>query len=91
MLGFLIFYIVLNVLIWAHEFGHYGMARLLKLPVQSISIGFGRVCLGRGSLICSDIGVTGDHKLVHHLRETHWLASPACREAIRGDRPSAVP
>ena len=41
-LGLLFFYLGLNILIWAHEAGHYAVGRLFKMPVQSISIGFGK-------------------------------------------------
>jgi regulator of sigma E protease len=40
------FVLVLGVLVFVHEFGHYGMARLLGIRVDTFSVGFGREILG---------------------------------------------
>ena len=41
-----IFVLVLGVLVFVHEFGHYGMARLFGIKVDTFSVGFGREILG---------------------------------------------
>jgi regulator of sigma E protease len=41
-----IFILVLGVLVFVHEFGHYGMARLFGIRVETFSVGFGRELLG---------------------------------------------
>ncbi|MFQ3595381.1 MAG: RIP metalloprotease RseP [Sphingomonadaceae bacterium] len=47
-LGFtvLAFIFVLGLLVFVHEFGHYGMARLFGIKVDTFSVGFGREVLG---------------------------------------------
>ncbi|WP_448586908.1 RIP metalloprotease RseP [Thermaurantiacus sp.] len=40
------FVLVLGILVFVHEFGHYGMARLLGIRVETFSVGFGREILG---------------------------------------------
>lgn len=40
------FILVIGVLIFVHEFGHYGMARLFGIKVETFSIGFGRELVG---------------------------------------------
>jgi regulator of sigma E protease len=47
MLNLLTFAFVLSVLIIAHEFGHYLVARLVGIRVERFSIGFGPVLFGR--------------------------------------------
>lgn len=37
---------VLGVLVFVHEFGHYGMARILGIKVDTFAVGFGREILG---------------------------------------------
>ena len=46
MLGILIAALMIGVLIFVHEFGHYAMARLLKAPVKELAIGFGKQLWG---------------------------------------------
>lgn len=41
-----VFILVLGVLVFVHEFGHYGMARLFGIRVETFSVGFGREILG---------------------------------------------
>ncbi len=38
---------VITAVIFIHELGHYGMARLLGIPAEIFSIGFGRELIGR--------------------------------------------
>lgn len=40
------FAIVIGVLVFVHEYGHYGMARLFGIRVEAFAIGFGREILG---------------------------------------------
>src|SRR6187431_1652968 len=40
------FICALGPLVFVHEFGHYYVARLLKIPAEAFSIGFGREVLG---------------------------------------------
>src|SRR3954464_5048781 len=40
------FICALGPLVFFHEFGHYFVARLFKIPAESFSIGFGREVLG---------------------------------------------
>lgn len=42
----LAFIVVLGILVFVHEFGHYGMARLFGIRVEVFSVGFGREILG---------------------------------------------
>lgn len=42
----LAFIVVLGILVFVHEFGHYGMARLFGIKVDVFSVGFGREILG---------------------------------------------
>lgn len=42
----LAFILVLGILVFVHEFGHYGMARLFGIRVEVFSVGFGREILG---------------------------------------------
>ncbi|WP_448582015.1 RIP metalloprotease RseP [Thermaurantiacus sp.] len=46
-LSALAFIIVLGILVFVHEYGHYGMARLFGIKVDVFSVGFGREILGR--------------------------------------------
>lgn len=41
-----VFILVLGVLVFVHEFGHYAMARLFGIRVETFSVGFGREILG---------------------------------------------
>ncbi len=41
-----IFVAVLGLLVFVHEFGHYGMARLFRIRVETFSVGFGQEILG---------------------------------------------
>lgn len=45
-LSALAFVIVLGILVFVHEYGHYGMARLFGIKVDVFSVGFGREILG---------------------------------------------
>lgn len=40
------FAVVIGTLVFIHEFGHYGMARLLGIKVEAFAVGFGREVLG---------------------------------------------
>lgn len=40
------FVVVLGILVFVHEYGHYGMARLFGIRVDVFSVGFGREILG---------------------------------------------
>lgn len=40
------FAVVIGILVFVHEFGHYGMARLFGIKVEAFSIGFGREIFG---------------------------------------------
>ena len=42
----LAFVLTLGPLVFFHEFGHYFIARLLKIPAETFSIGFGREIVG---------------------------------------------
>ncbi len=42
----LIFFVVIGILVFVHEFGHYGMGRLLGMKVDTFAVGFGREVLG---------------------------------------------
>lgn len=42
----LIFFIVIGILVFVHEFGHYGMGRLLGMKVEAFAVGFGKEVLG---------------------------------------------
>lgn len=42
----LIFFIVIGILVFVHEFGHYGMGRLLGMKVETFAVGFGHEVLG---------------------------------------------
>jgi regulator of sigma E protease len=42
----MIFAVVIGVLVFVHEFGHYGVARLLGIRADTFSIGFGRELIG---------------------------------------------
>lgn len=41
-----IFILVIGLLVFVHEFGHYGMARLFGIKVEAFAVGFGREVLG---------------------------------------------
>lgn len=41
-----VFAVVIGVLVFVHEFGHYGMARLFGIKVETFAVGFGREVLG---------------------------------------------
>lgn len=41
------FVLVLSILVFVHEFGHYAMARLCGVRVETFSIGFGKELFGR--------------------------------------------
>ena len=41
------FIFLLGVLVFVHEFGHYLVARLLKVKVEEFSIGFGKKLWGK--------------------------------------------
>lgn len=41
-----VFLLVIGVLVFVHEFGHYGMARLFGIKVDTFSVGFGREIFG---------------------------------------------
>lgn len=41
-----IFLVVIGVLVFVHEFGHYGMARMFGIKVEAFAVGFGREVLG---------------------------------------------
>ena len=41
------FLLLLGVLVFVHEFGHFIVARLFKVKVSAFSIGFGRVLLSK--------------------------------------------
>ena len=43
----LAFVFTLGPLVFFHEFGHYFVARLLKIPAETFSVGFGRELVGR--------------------------------------------
>lgn len=47
-LGFtlLAFALVIGILVFIHEFGHYGMARLFGIRVETFAVGFGKPVLG---------------------------------------------
>jgi regulator of sigma E protease len=47
-LGFtlLAFALVIGVLVFVHEYGHYGMARLFRIKVETFSVGFGKPLFG---------------------------------------------
>jgi regulator of sigma E protease len=40
------FALVIGVLVFVHEFGHYGMARLFGIKVETFAVGFGREIVG---------------------------------------------
>src|SRR5579862_1983474 len=40
------FILVLGVLVFVHEFGHYAMAKLFKVRVEVFSLGFGKRLVG---------------------------------------------
>src|ERR1700761_9607817 len=40
------FILVLGVLVFVHEFGHYAMAKLFKVKVEVFSLGFGKRLVG---------------------------------------------
>ncbi len=40
------FILVIGVLVFVHEFGHYGMARLFGMKVETFAVGFGREIIG---------------------------------------------
>lgn len=40
------FAIVIGILVFVHEFGHYGMARIFGIKVDTFAIGFGREIVG---------------------------------------------
>ncbi|QMW24006.1 RIP metalloprotease RseP [Sandaracinobacteroides saxicola] len=40
------FAVVIGVLVFVHEFGHYGVARLFGIKVDTFAVGFGREVLG---------------------------------------------
>lgn len=40
------FALVIGVLVFVHEYGHYGMARLFGIKVDTFAVGFGREILG---------------------------------------------
>lgn len=41
-----VFALVIGVLVFVHEFGHYGMARIFGIKVEAFAVGFGREILG---------------------------------------------
>ena len=43
---FFSFVIVLSIIVFVHEFGHYYVARLNKVKVETFSIGFGKEIFG---------------------------------------------
>jgi regulator of sigma E protease len=47
-LGFTLiaFALVVGILVFVHEYGHYGMARLFGIKVETFSVGFGRPLFG---------------------------------------------
>lgn len=45
-LTILSFVLVIGVLVFVHEYGHYGMARLFGIRVETFSVGFGRPLFG---------------------------------------------
>ena len=47
MLTFLIFLAVLAILVLSHEFGHFIVAKLLKIRVETFSVGFGPRLFGK--------------------------------------------
>lgn len=40
------FVLVIGILVFVHEFGHYGMARLFGIKVEAFAVGFGREVVG---------------------------------------------
>jgi regulator of sigma E protease len=40
------FALVIGILVFVHEFGHYGMARLFGIKVETFAVGFGREIVG---------------------------------------------
>ena len=42
-----VFLLVIGVLVFVHEFGHYGVARLFGIRVETFSVGFGPELFGR--------------------------------------------
>jgi regulator of sigma E protease len=41
-----VFALVIGILVFVHEFGHYGVARLFGIKVETFAVGFGREVLG---------------------------------------------
>jgi regulator of sigma E protease len=41
-----VFAVVIGILVFVHEYGHYGMARLFGIKVDTFAVGFGREVLG---------------------------------------------
>jgi len=41
MIGFLVFFLILGILIIVHEFGHFILAKMLKVKVEIFALGFG--------------------------------------------------
>ncbi len=41
-----VFAIVIGILVFVHEYGHYGVARLFGIKVEAFAIGFGREIIG---------------------------------------------
>ena len=48
------FIFLLGILVFVHEFGHYLIAKLLKIKVEEFSIGFGKMLWGK-----TDCGSSG--------------------------------
>lgn len=40
------FVLVIGILVFVHEFGHYGMARIFRIKVEAFAVGFGRELVG---------------------------------------------
>src|SRR4051812_17922726 len=41
------FFVVLSVIVFIHEFGHYIVAKLCGVKIEAFSIGFGKELIGR--------------------------------------------
>lgn len=41
-----VFAVVIGILVFVHEFGHYGMARIFGIKVEAFAVGFGREIVG---------------------------------------------
>ncbi|WP_199556152.1 RIP metalloprotease RseP [Sandaracinobacteroides hominis] len=43
---FAVFALVIGILVFVHEFGHYGVARMFGIKVEAFAVGFGREIVG---------------------------------------------